>query len=53
MRDEFSRPFGTYGLDCKIPALKRRAILKCPFGTCASKQSGLAGFHFHYFPPGP
>ena len=29
----FSRPFGTYAHRAAIPALKRRAILRCPSGT--------------------
>ena len=34
-RDVSSRSFGTYDLTAKVPALKRRAIFKCPFGTGA------------------
>ena len=29
----FSRPFGTYTIPEPIPALKRRAISNCPYGT--------------------
>ena len=28
-----SRPFGTYDIFAPDPALKRRAIVVCPFGT--------------------
>jgi len=32
---QFSRPFGTNALGTGNPALKRRAIAGCPFGTIA------------------
>jgi hypothetical protein len=31
--ESFSRPFGTRPLVAMFPALKRRAIVGCPFGT--------------------
>src|SRR5213592_429745 len=39
---DLSRPFGTRGLWASNPALKRWAILSCPFGT-AKQRSSLEG----------
>jgi hypothetical protein len=42
----FSRPFGTDWLYCTgHPALKRRAILGCPFGTEAKPAPVTCGLH--------
>src|SRR6266542_2156879 len=35
---DFSRPFGTRDLLASNPALKRWAILDCPFGTAKQRQ---------------